>query len=206
MVLGGGGELRAQRKSRASPNLVGWGPAILRPQGSGQVAPAQSPCPVAVGSMLQPGGAGIRICGRACRGQKPSGLGLGRGCACVRPRGWWQPSPKPPPQSSLWRPRWRGLAPSPPRNLARCTRLTSARAPGSCHAVRPASSRHGEPGMGAGEAGMRPRCWPGRQGPAAPRAPAWPAPSAAPGEALPGGKGSAAPSLPPGRLRQCPDK
>lgn len=122
------------------------------------------------------------------------------------PGGGGRPCPKPPPPSSLWPPRRRGLAPYPPRNLARCTHLTSTRAPGSCHAVHRASSRHGEPGMGAGEAGRRPRCWPGRQGPAAPRAPAWPAPSAAPGEELPGGRGPAAPSLPPGRLRPCPDK
>lgn len=62
--------------------------------------------------------------------------------------------------------------------------------------------------MGADEAGRRPRCWPGQQGPAAPRAQRWglAAPSAAPREELPGGRELATPSLPPGRLRLCPGK
>lgn len=149
-------------------------------------------------AQLQPPGKGLRL-------RKPSG-GQRRRCPKTLPSLllivasavlWPAPSPV------LW------PAPSPPCSLARHTHLTSARAPGSCHAVHRASSRHGEPGMGTGEAGRRPRCWPGRQGPAAPRAPrpAWPGPSAAhPREELPGGRGSAAPSLPPGRLWLCPDK
>lgn len=205
--VGWGGELRAQRKSRTSPNLVGSGPAILLPQGCRQVAPAHSPGPVALGSMLQPGGAGIRICGRACQGQRPGDLGLGRDCAYVRPRGGGVAAPS--------------EAPSPILIVA----AAMAR-PGPFPAPQPGPVH--TPYLGPGT-WLMPRCPPGvfsswgaqhgrwRSGEAA-EVLAWPAgPCRAPRpglagplgrarEELPGGRGSAAPSLPPGRLRQCPDK
>ena len=150
------------------------------------------------GEGLQEGLAGLEAQlqqpGKGLRLHKPSGGGGGA-----------VPSPLPA-SSSLWSPRCCGLPPPRPVGLARHTHLTWARAPGSCHAVHRASSRHGEPGMGTGEAGRRPRCWSGSQGPAAPRARPGRAPSAAPREELLGGRGSAAPSLPPGRLRLYPDK
>ena len=50
-----GGKLRAQRRSGISPSHAGWGPAVLLPPRYGRAAPAHSPGPVAVGSVLQPG-------------------------------------------------------------------------------------------------------------------------------------------------------
>ncbi|XP_026974174.1 uncharacterized protein [Sagmatias obliquidens] len=131
---------------------------------------------------------GVKGCGKAWQGWRPSCSSQGRGCGYVSPPGVaatlsQAPSPRRP-HCGL-----RGVVawpPTRPVSLARHTHLTWARAPGSCHAVHRASSRHGEPGMGTGEAGRRPRCWSGRQGPAAPRARPGRAPSAAPRRRAPG--------------------
>lgn len=103
----------------------------------------------------------------------------------------------------------RAVNPVPPRAQpasAPRTRPTSARAPGSCHAVRRAASRHGEPcrAPASAEAAEGPD-WPAGPG-RAPRAQAGPGPRGGARRGAPGGGGSASPSLPPGRPRLSPDK
>lgn len=201
-----GGKPRAQRRSRISPSHAGWGPAVLLPPRYGRAAPAHSPGPVAVGSVLQPG---------SLWGQEPwEGLS--------GPQAQWPPPGKRP----------RGCetlgvlaalseAPSPLLIVAAAMAW-----PGPFPAPQPGPVH--TPYLGPGT-WLMPRCPPGvfsswgarhgrwRSGEAA-EVLAWPAgPSRAPRPGLAGPLGRArrgaprwerigCPSLPPGRLRQCPDK
>lgn len=132
-------------------------------------ASSQSPCFLSSGSVVPDclaGGdrgairlaAGARGCGTT---GWPSGRRMrwGRGCDYVSPAqaaaaaAQSQVPTPPPPHCSL-----RGgsgstwTLPSPQPGRAR-THLTSARASGSCHAVRRATSRHGEPSTRAAKRG-----------------------------------------------------
>lgn len=84
-MLGRGAQSTKEVQDLSQPGGLGACNAAAPGLWSG--APAHSPGPVTGGTMLRPGGAGFGICGRACQGQRPSGLGLGRGCADVRPPG-----------------------------------------------------------------------------------------------------------------------
>lgn len=210
MVRGWGAE-----GSRTSPRQPSWGPAIRLPQGDPTVRWHR---PTALVQL--PWGSGLHqashwaeglwegLAGLEAQLQQPGkGLRLhnvspSEEAAAVLSRA---PSPPPPlcglPGVVAWPPprpiAWPGTHTLPRPGLLAHATLSAGRPPVMGSPAWAPAKRGG--GRGAGLA-RRARPLP------APRAPAWPAPSAAPREELPGGRGSAAPSLPPGRLRLCPDK